>query len=588
MNKANATIKKKALDYVKKRQWDLAVQEYLKLAENEKHNPNVFNELGDLHLKIGNKSEAFSSFHTAVDEYSHNTLYNNAVAVCKKILRLNPNDRHVNRKLASLKARQGLAGEAATYAFSFIDQVASDPAVDGEQIKGDLLELAEVLNRSPEILQRVADCLVGQGLAEEATKVLTNLAGYYADRQMSAELDDANHQMQELGGEPAAVKVRANKKSEPAGDTEVPAAPTSGTNDTKAPEVPESDTSVYEHHRVTGISQPAGIPNVAAARNTPRMPQEWGEVDLGASGNATATGSPTATEELPPEPPPPEVPASADVTATEELPSEPPPPEVPASADVTATEELSPEPPQPEVPSSASAAATEELPSEPPHPDVPSSADATATDEVSAETTIDASGATEIPADPPARPAESPPDAWAPPEAPTAEPTLEENEVWIPDEELPDSLKTGKRDGSGEVVPVDDLIGQFDAEVVADVDAEDHRSHYDLGMAYLEMDLLPESIREFQFAANSSMYQVRCLEMIGLCFLKQNQPRLAIKQLEKGLSLVGDVDKEALGLRYNLGLAYEALGDSENAKMAFEDVYVIDVTFRDVADKVKK
>jgi hypothetical protein len=164
---------------------------------------------------------------------------------------------------------------------------------------------------------------------------------------------------------------------------------------------------------------------------------------------------------------------------------------------------------------------------------------------------------------------------------------LSDDQVWIPEEDLPEELRD-EHSGKGAVVQVQDIVGQFSAEVKADVDAEDYRSHYDLGMAYLEMDLLPEAIREFQFAANAETYQVRCLEMIGLCFLNQNQPRLAIKQLEKGINLVGDVDKESLGLMYNLGLAYEMLGDAEQAKLCFEDVYVVDVMFRDITDKMNK
>jgi len=145
-------------------------------------------------------------------------------------------------------------------------------------------------------------------------------------------------------------------------------------------------------------------------------------------------------------------------------------------------------------------------------------------------------------------------------------------------------------DGLPEVdeVHVSKIIDQFKAEVTATIDDEDFRSHYDLGMAYLEMDLLPEAIREFQLASKSSTYKVRCLEMIGLCFLKQNQPHLAIKQLEKGLALVGRDERETLGLRYNLGLAYEMMGESEKAKACFEEVYMVDVSFRDVAEKMKK
>lgn len=116
----------------------------------------------------------------------------------------------------------------------------------------------------------------------------------------------------------------------------------------------------------------------------------------------------------------------------------------------------------------------------------------------------------------------------------------------------------------------------------------DYRSHYDLGMAYIEMDLHSEAIREYQLAAKSPQFQVKCLEMIGLCFIKQNQPQLAIRQLSKGLSLIGTDTEESLGIKYNLGLAHEMIGDLANARTYFEDVYVVDVTFRDVSDKVRK
>jgi len=132
-----------------------------------------------------------------------------------------------------------------------------------------------------------------------------------------------------------------------------------------------------------------------------------------------------------------------------------------------------------------------------------------------------------------------------------------------------------------------DLVSHFDAAVKSDVDADDYRSHYDLGMAYIEMDLITEAIREFQFAAKSSMYRARSLELIGLCFIKQRQPRLAIKQLEKGLDLVGDEDRDAIGLHYNLGVAYEMIDDREKAKHCFEEVYLLDVAFRDIVQKIK-
>jgi Tfp pilus assembly protein PilF len=95
-------------------------------------------------------------------------------------------------------------------------------------------------------------------------------------------------------------------------------------------------------------------------------------------------------------------------------------------------------------------------------------------------------------------------------------------------------------------------------------------------------------VREFQVAANSPTYRIRSLEMIGCCFISQNQPKLAIKQLEKGLALVDNDDYLALGIKYSLALAYEMSGEVGKAKAMFEDVYVVDVTFKDVQEKVRK
>ena len=99
------SIRKRALDFARKRQWDKALVEFEKLVEIESHNPNLFNELGDLHIKLDNKREAFKSFHKAVDAYTKVGLHNNAVAVCKKIIRLNPGDHVVYGKLARLRHR---------------------------------------------------------------------------------------------------------------------------------------------------------------------------------------------------------------------------------------------------------------------------------------------------------------------------------------------------------------------------------------------------------------------------------------------------------------------------------------------------
>jgi tetratricopeptide (TPR) repeat protein len=125
-------------------------------------------------------------------------------------------------------------------------------------------------------------------------------------------------------------------------------------------------------------------------------------------------------------------------------------------------------------------------------------------------------------------------------------------------------------------------------QITSDIDEGDLKSHYDMGMAYIEMQLFDEAIKELQIAAGADEMKLSSLEMIGLCFISKQEPRLAVKQLERGLAIADSMGKENLGIHYNLGMAYEALGEIEKAREHFEQVYIVDVTFRDIEEKIKK
>jgi tetratricopeptide (TPR) repeat protein len=125
-------------------------------------------------------------------------------------------------------------------------------------------------------------------------------------------------------------------------------------------------------------------------------------------------------------------------------------------------------------------------------------------------------------------------------------------------------------------------------QITSDIDEGDLKSHYDMGMAYIEMQLFDEAIKELQISSRADEMKLRSLEMIGLCFISKQEPRLAVKQLERGLEIAESMGAENLGIHYNLGLAYEALGETEKAREHFEQVYIVDVTFRDIEEKMKK
>lgn len=131
-------------------------------------------------------------------------------------------------------------------------------------------------------------------------------------------------------------------------------------------------------------------------------------------------------------------------------------------------------------------------------------------------------------------------------------------------------------------------LARFREKVSDHIDTDDATAHYDLGMAYREMGLLDEAIGEFQQALRSSPGSLASIEMLGQCFLDQGQPEIAIHTLERGTRLEGEVDDDFIGIFYFLGHAYEAVGNLAAAREFYEKVFALDINFRDVTDRLKR
>jgi len=142
--------------------------------------------------------------------------------------------------------------------------------------------------------------------------------------------------------------------------------------------------------------------------------------------------------------------------------------------------------------------------------------------------------------------------------------------------------------GRGEAVSFD--LGSVLAEFHRGIEAQlsgDAQGHYDLAMAYREMGLLDHAVESFRMALSSPALASRATEMLGRSLLDQGRFDDAVQELS---SLLGrtELDGEArLGLRYLLGLAFEAAGRSQEALAEFETVFEQQASFQDVAQKLR-
>jgi tetratricopeptide (TPR) repeat protein len=136
--------------------------------------------------------------------------------------------------------------------------------------------------------------------------------------------------------------------------------------------------------------------------------------------------------------------------------------------------------------------------------------------------------------------------------------------------------------------PVEDVLRELQKGVREHLDEKDFETHYNMGIAYREMELYEEAVQEFRLAARDPGRALACADLLGLCSLAKGDPEAAIREFRAGLQVQGHPPESYYDLRYNLGLAYERNGDLGGALESFEALKADDERFRDVSARVQE
>ncbi len=145
---------------------------------------------------------------------------------------------------------------------------------------------------------------------------------------------------------------------------------------------------------------------------------------------------------------------------------------------------------------------------------------------------------------------------------------------------------TGRGLGVSDEVDVDQVFAQFKEGVRQQVSETDAATHYDLGVAYKEMMLLPDAINEFELAARDPDRECPCFAMIGMIHLEQGQLDEAEAAYKRALEADRRTVDQEMSLYYDLGTVVEMKHLPHDALYYFQLIARRDPNYRDVKDRI--
>jgi tetratricopeptide (TPR) repeat protein len=141
--------------------------------------------------------------------------------------------------------------------------------------------------------------------------------------------------------------------------------------------------------------------------------------------------------------------------------------------------------------------------------------------------------------------------------------------------------------GKDDQYSFEDVFEEFKRGVQKEFGKEDYDTHYNLGIAYREMELFDDAIAEFLISAKDPKKMLDSYVMLGVTHRDIGDLGKSIDYFSEAAETPGVKGDERLGILYELALSLEMSRNIGEAYSLYETIYGHNPSFRDVAEKVK-
>lgn len=138
------------------------------------------------------------------------------------------------------------------------------------------------------------------------------------------------------------------------------------------------------------------------------------------------------------------------------------------------------------------------------------------------------------------------------------------------------------------------LFDELQEEFVEEEAAEqaDFQEHFNVGLAYLDIDLVDDAIEEFQTAfkaiEQNSAGSYKCCLQLGRCFLLKGMYRPALIWFKKAAETLDRSNEEYAEAYYAQALIYEEMSEPEIALKLYQKASLYVQDYKDIVERVQR